>query len=257
MSPIAIQFVQGHSTADQSPSKQVEVTCPTGAQALGASWTVSDSTAALLNGLNSYFLPSFDGRSWLAMGDVRAAGPTWRLNLTVACGSVAGYSVVTSTSATDTSARKSINVECPSGAQALGAGWAVLDPTGAIVDGEALLFQMNAAGTSWQVAASNRSTFAPSWKLRETVLCATAGAVPGYQIVTQLGGTVTTQSQGSATCPPPKRALAGGWSLLDGAGAAVDGMALYSTYDGSSWLVSASPVQPATSSLEVRVICVN
>jgi len=257
-SPLAIEFVTGHSMSDPFSSKQVNVSCPTGTQALGATWSLSEPNSTLVGGRASYFLPSFDGRSWLVNGDLGLSGPTWQLDVTVACGSVAGYRVVTSTSPTDATARKSINVDCPTGTQALGAGWAVLDPTNGILDGDALQFQMSPTGTGWQIAASNRSTVAATWKLQGTVLCATIGAVPGYQIVTEATAvSLATQHQGTASCAPPKRPVAGGWRLFDGAGTTLDGTAFISTVNGSYWLLGAGTGQSANAGLEIRVVCVN
>ena len=84
----------------------------------------------------------------------------------------AGYEVVVGETPVDTTATKQLQVDCPEGKKALGAGWSVLDPTGAILDGRATYFQPAFDGSHWLVNAQNQSTFASEWKLRVRVICA-------------------------------------------------------------------------------------
>ena len=86
---------------------------------------------------------------------------------------VSGYEVVVTESALNSTASKQVNAACPAGKKALGAGWAVLDPTSAILDGRATYFEPAFDGSSWLVNAGNNSTFAPQWKLRVRLICAT------------------------------------------------------------------------------------
>ena len=85
---------------------------------------------------------------------------------------VTEYEVVVGETAVDGTATKQLQVDCPAGKKALGAGWSVLDPTSAILDGRATYFQPAFDGSHWLVNAQNKSTFAPDWKLRVRVICA-------------------------------------------------------------------------------------
>ena len=85
---------------------------------------------------------------------------------------VTDYEVVVGETAVNATANKQLQVDCPDGKKALGAGWSVLDPTGAILDGRATYFQPAFDGSHWLVNAQNKSTFAPEWKLRVRVICA-------------------------------------------------------------------------------------
>lgn len=88
---------------------------------------------------------------------------------------VSEYEIVAGESPVDTTVMKQLRVDCPEGKKALGAGWSVLDPTGAILDGRATYFQPAFDGTHWLVNAQNRSAFSPEWKLRVRVICASVG----------------------------------------------------------------------------------
>ncbi len=85
---------------------------------------------------------------------------------------VSGYEVVVGETAVDNTPAKQLQVDCPDGKKALGAGWGVLDPTDAILEGRATYFQPAFDGSHWLVNAQNDSAFAPDWKLRVRVLCA-------------------------------------------------------------------------------------
>ena len=85
---------------------------------------------------------------------------------------ISAYEVVVGETPVDATLTKQLQVDCPEGKTALGAGWAVLDSTGAILDGRATYFQPAFDGSHWLVNAQNRSTFSPDWKLRVRVICA-------------------------------------------------------------------------------------
>ncbi len=89
---------------------------------------------------------------------------------------VSGYEVVVGETAVDSTASKQLRVDCPEGKKALGAGWSVLDPTSAILNGRATYFQPAIDGSHWLVNAENKSAFAPEWKLRVRVVCASVGS---------------------------------------------------------------------------------
>ena len=85
---------------------------------------------------------------------------------------VSGYEVVVGETAVDSTTSKQLRVDCPEGKKAHGAGWSVLDPTGAILNGRARYFQPAVDGSHWLVNAAYTSAFAPEWKLRVRVICA-------------------------------------------------------------------------------------
>jgi hypothetical protein len=80
--------------------------------------------------------------------------------------------VVVTESPLNATTSKQVNAACPDGKRALGAGWSVLDPTSAILDGTATYFEPAYDGAGWLVNARNNSTFAPQWKLRVRLICA-------------------------------------------------------------------------------------
>ena len=88
---------------------------------------------------------------------------------------ISGYKVVVGQTAADNTSTKQLRVDCPAGKKALGAGWSVLDPTDAIVEGHASYFEPAYDGSHWLTNAQNRSAFAPQWKLRVRVVCADVG----------------------------------------------------------------------------------
>ena len=85
---------------------------------------------------------------------------------------ISGYEVVVGETAVNNTPTKQLQVNCPTGKKALGAGWSVLDPTSAILDGRATYFEPAFDGSHWLVNAQNNSAFAPNWKLRVRVICA-------------------------------------------------------------------------------------
>jgi len=87
---------------------------------------------------------------------------------------ISGYEVVVGETPVDSSPTKQLQVKCPKGKKALGAGWSVLDPTGAILEGEATCFEPEFDGSGWLANAKNNSSFAPQWKLRVRVICGSA-----------------------------------------------------------------------------------
>ncbi len=80
------------------------------------------------------------------------------------------YQVVAGETAVDTVPVKQLRVACPVGKKAFGAGWSVLDETGAILDGQATYFQPASDGSYWLV---NAAYIGLKWKLRVQVICAT------------------------------------------------------------------------------------
>jgi len=88
------------------------------------------------------------------------------------CAGIRGYQVVVGQTAADSTPTKQLRVDCPAGKKALGAGWSVLDPTDAILEGQCSYFEPAFDGSHWLTNAQNRSAFAPDWKLRVRLICA-------------------------------------------------------------------------------------
>ena len=257
---LSIQMVDGRSTATSSTASQVSPACPSPQTAIGAGWQLLTSGLVADDGYLTYSLPSYDGSSWLVNASPVNNSTPWMLDVSIECATVAGYQLVTATSPLDATTRKSITATCPAGKQALGAGWGVRDSTAAVLQGTALQFQLAADGTNWTVAASKLTFGGDPWELRETVICAPASAVPGYQIVSAMSTLATgTRQQLRTACPSPKRAIMGGWSLVDGSNAPIDGTALLSDYSvgGSSWDTTVITAQSTTAALQVLVVCAN
>jgi hypothetical protein len=98
------------------------------------------------------------------------AGPQGIQGLPGASG-ISDYEVVMQETALDSLNFRQLIVPCPAGKRALGAGWSVLDPTSAILNGQATAFIPAFDGSSWLVNAQTNG-FVPSWKLRVQVVCA-------------------------------------------------------------------------------------
>ena len=104
-------------------------------------------------------------------GSVGSPGPAGPPGLPGAPG-ISGYEIVVGETAVDNTAAKQLRVDCPAGKKALGAGWSVLDTTGAILEGQATYSEPAFDGGHWLANAKNNSAFAPDWKLRLRVICA-------------------------------------------------------------------------------------
>jgi hypothetical protein len=250
------QLVTAETAVTTAASKQLSVACPAGTRALGAGWSVLDATSAILAGIASHFAPSFDGASWLTNArNTSKFQPSWKLRVTVVCRSaaLAGYEVATAETAVTSATVKQLVPACPAGKLSLGAGWSVLDRTGAILDGEAVHFAPNFDGASWIINATNHSAFAPSWKLRSQLICVDAAAVAGYEIVAAETAVTTGLKQLEASCPKPKQVTGAGWSVLDGTGVILDGAATFASFDGASWLTNARNYSSFSPNWKLRV----
>ncbi len=221
-----------------------------------------DSTGGMLEGSATYSAPSWDGTEWMVNArNLSTYASTWKLQVRVLCASaLTGYEVVPFETAVDSVAGKQLQMSCPAGKKALGAGWSVLDSTNIILEGEALYFGPSYDGSGWLVNARNTSSFASSWKLKGQLLCAPESSLSGYEVVTTespVDGTSWKQVQ--AACSTGKKALGAGWGVLDSSSGILDGAALHfeSGYDGSTWLTNAknhSTYAPSWK-LWVRLIC--
>ncbi len=87
---VGYEIVVGETAVDATVMKQLRVDCPEGKTALGAGWSVLDSTSAILDGTATYFEPSFDGSHWLVNARNNSAfAPEWKLRVRVVCAVVA------------------------------------------------------------------------------------------------------------------------------------------------------------------------
>ncbi len=85
------EIVVAQSALDNTASKQLRADCPAGKQALGAGWSVLDSTDAILEGKVSYFEPAFDGSHWLTNAqNLSSFSPEWKLRVRLVCAHVEG-----------------------------------------------------------------------------------------------------------------------------------------------------------------------
>ncbi|WP_299977893.1 hypothetical protein [uncultured Pseudoteredinibacter sp.] len=86
---------------------------------------------------------------------------------------LAAYEIVTGeTDLSDAPFEQQLIVKCPEGKRALGAGWAVLDKTGAIKQGRVSYFMPSYDGSGWMINASDDSDWLGAWKIRLRVMCA-------------------------------------------------------------------------------------
>jgi hypothetical protein len=88
---------------------------------------------------------------------------------------VAGYEVVFRESALDATAIKQLRVDCPAGKRAVGAGWSVVNSTGAILEGQALHSMPAYDGAGWMVNARRLTTGSSGWRLQVRVICVSVG----------------------------------------------------------------------------------
>ncbi len=210
------EVVTSETQVDSNSSKQLRVACPTGRKALSGGWSVLDSTGGILEGSATYSAPSWDGTEWMVNArNLSTYASTWKLQVRVLCASaLTGYEVVPFETAVDSVAGKQLQMSCPAGKKALGAGWSVLDSTNIILEGEALYFGPSYDGSGWLVNARNTSSFASSWKLKGQLLCALESSLSGYEVVTTespVDGTSWKQVQ--AACSTGKKALGAGWGV--------------------------------------------
>ena len=258
------QVVVQESPVGSEATKQLKVSCPAGRMALAGGWAVLDGTGAILDGNATYSEPTWDAGAWQVNAqNVSAYSATWKLRVRAICGSTDptfGYEVAAQESAVGSEALKQLSLRCSSGKTALGAGWAVLDATGAILEGRTTYLEPAYDASGWMANAQKVSTFTPTWKLRVRELCATATSTAGYEVVVRespLGNEATKQLQ--ASCPTGKQALGAGWAVVDGSGATLEGRATYAepAWDASGWTVNAQKVSTfaPTWKLRLRMVC--
>lgn len=170
------QVVAADTDVSTFPVKQINASCPAGKVVTGGGFGVLSGTNGVLEGRAQYFLPGFDGAGWLMNATKTAASASaWKLRGWAVCvnsGALPGYQVVLAETPGNTDGFKQLEAKCPAGKHATGAGWGVLDPTQAILDGDATYFLAGFDGASWLTNARNNNTsFSPSWNLRIGLIC--------------------------------------------------------------------------------------
>lgn len=202
---------------------------------------------------------------------VRPSVPLAAMLLATACGvddgvdldleevgqAISGYDIVTRETASDASVTKQLAVACRKGRVALGAGWAALDPTGAIGPGKVTYFSPGFDGASW---LTNVTAPWPgsTWKLRVSVVCAPRPRL--YEVVDVETALDTVSSkQVIAACPSGKVAVGAGFGVLDATNVILDGEATHfmASFDAAHWLINARGDAGGTPwKLRGRVLCV-
>lgn len=236
------QIVTGETSVGTAATRQLSVACPVGTKALGAGFAALDGSGAILDGIATYSMPSWDGTSWLVNAKVTAGSPSWKLKVSLTCSNaaaLAGYLVTMTDSATSSASTKQHSATCPAGTLPTGAGFGVLDGSGVILPGEATYFAPNEPGWLVNVRYVGRRP----WKIRLAQICVNSAALPGYEVVSE--DTVASSlpiKQLTVACPAGKLASGAGFGVLDPSGAILDGSALYSapSWDGATWMTNAS-----------------
>lgn len=258
------EVVVQESPVGSEPMKQLQVSCPGGRKALAAGWAVLDGTSAILDGNATYSEPTWDASGWMVNArNASSFTTTWKLRVRVVCGSgdaSSGYEVAVAESAVGSEPTKQAQLSCPAGKRGLGAGWAALDGTSAILEGLATYSEPSYDASGWMANAQKLSTYAPTWKLRLREVCGTVTSASGHEVVvreTAVGSEPSKQLQ--ASCPAGKKALGAGWAALDPTGATLEGRATYAepAWDASGWMVNAQKLSSFASTwkLRIRMIC--
>lgn len=254
--------VSGYAVVtDQAPivstDTQLTVRCPAGSVALGASAAVLDDTLAYTDGTITASVPDWSGQLWIVGS--RTDAPGGFLRASVICSKApAGYEIVTAATGADLFPRKQIDLACPAGKHATGAGYATVDPTAALLPGEATYFLPSWDGRGWLVNGRPLA-YLTRWALHGYLVCATDDALPGYEVVTTesaLTGGGAAQVIGA--CPGALVATGAGWGVVDSTYAILDGHVANHEVDGSgtTWLTNAATKAGAPWRLQQRQLCV-
>lgn len=254
------QVVTATGPLTTAADQQVIATCPKGTVALGGGHAGIESTGAYVAAYAQASAPLSSAR-WLVKGHFdQAAATPWRLRVRVLCGAApAGFTWAVVDSALDATPSKQVAPACPAGQVGLGGGFAILDGGGGFLPGESTYAMPAWDGASWLVNGAAAPGTA-AWKLRGYAICASAAALPGYQVVTVSSPLDSQpQQQVAPTCPAGTATTGGGWGVVDATGAILTGHGheLEPLYDGTGWLTTAenrSGFAP-TWQLQGRAIC--
>jgi hypothetical protein len=83
------EVVMLETPVNNAVSKQLEIKCPGNKFAMGAGWSVEDSTSAILEGEATHFQLSYDGKSYLVNAKNNSAfSPNWKLRVRCVCANI-------------------------------------------------------------------------------------------------------------------------------------------------------------------------
>ncbi len=180
----------------------------------------------------------------LALGAVACTEPADALGERDLAVGLAGYQLVVATAAT-TSRDAQVQVTCPKGTVGLGGSFAIVDGTGAYLEGTATAIVPSFDGRTWLVNGRNLPGVG-SWQLRARTVC--AAAPKGYQVLTGVTGVDTVPTKQLAlACPAGQVATGAGFATVDATGVFVAGEATYfsPSWDGRAWLMNAQAFRAA------------
>jgi hypothetical protein len=206
-------IVHVRSTPSAEREQQVVAKCPAGKPVLGIGWT--DQPLYVPGAVE--LLPDGSGYLAHATHGIKVPGELATFEVVIVCAYPAAVPnrelVFAESGAVDGTARKQLEVSCPTGKTAVGAGWSGLASDGTQVKTEALAYMPSPGAKGWRVAA--RSDDARPWKLRVGVICARGGSRV-VETQRQIHDTVET------TCPDGTQVAAAGWQGIDGEFNALD-----------------------------------
>lgn len=172
--PAGYSIISTQTVPVTTLTQQSTVPCPVGKRTLSGGFILFDNTRRQITaGEATYFMPSWDGTSWLVNASVESAKPSWSLQLYAVCADPApiGHELVTRESALDKLVWKQVATTCPGTKAMTGAGWGVVDSTYAILQGHSTQHDVGFNGKTWTTNASNGSAFSPTWRLQQRAIC--------------------------------------------------------------------------------------
>jgi hypothetical protein len=210
---------------------EATASCPSGHQATGAGYEITKPQATRQVVVHSLrpdpSPPTSISTLALRHGFYNFDDPPYVVSAYAICATpLPGLILVSNTSASDSSAEKSVPASCPSGKKVVGVGGRVTDgfslfftPTSADFVGEVVMNGLfpNAALTSVQVNAfEDEDGFDKNWSLTAYAIC--ANPPPGLVLVSASSAPSSSFKGATASCPSTKNLLGTGGLLLDGQG---------------------------------------
>lgn len=101
------EILVSETPVNSDVTKQLEIKCPGNKRAMGAGWSVEDSTSAILEGEATYFQPGYDGKSWLVNAKNKSAfAPNWKLKVMCICADICDTTKAVSAAPSDSAMTK-------------------------------------------------------------------------------------------------------------------------------------------------------
>ncbi|NVK72271.1 MAG: hypothetical protein HWE24_02225 [Oceanospirillaceae bacterium] len=170
-----IEIVRGETVADESSIKQLTLHCPPGHKVVGSGWSALDPTNAILDGMINYSQPSYDGSSWTFNASNHSSYSTqWKLNSSISCmeqEKLDSDYIITGETELNRAKVKQFKLNCPVGKKVVSAGWAALDGSGSIIEGQVGYSMPDFRGEGWTVNVENTSAYTSLWRLQLKVIC--------------------------------------------------------------------------------------